>query len=865
MPSSLATEARAWGRAELEIEHGWEAAPAPPDSRSQPSKLDDLGWIPARVPGTAAGALRDAGLWRPSAPRDLDAEDWWFRVAFDAPAAGPGEEVRLEVGGIASVAEVHLNGELVLETESMFLEHSVDVGSALRGENELAIRCRALAPMLRQRRKPRARWRTALVKDGNLRFFRTMLIGRAPGFAPAPAAVGPWRPVRLARTLGLAIEDVRLRPRLDGDEGVLVVVARLRDLDGEGLERVAVELEGPSGSHRTELSLTPADGGFEAAGELRIPGVATWWPHTHGEPALHEVRLVAGRSAGEVRLEAGRVGFRTVAPGPQSGHDVEAEGIDLHLNGVRVFARGAVWTPVDPLGLAPDGPELRATLELARDAGMNMVRVPGTSAYEAPAFHDLCDELGILVWQDLMFANMDYPFADDGFRELVTREALQVLAGLARRPSLAVICGNSEVEQQAAMLGLEPGLGRGEFFGETLPSLAREVGVDAPYVPSAPCGGDLPFRTDGGIANYYGVGAYRRPLEDARRAGVRFAAECLAFANVPDPSTIEALAPESATPVAVHDPRWKAAVPRDVGAGWDFDDVRDHYLEALYGVDAAELRSDEPERYLDLSRAVTGEVMSEVYGEWRRAGSPCGGGLLLWLRDLVPGAGWGVIDSLGIPKAALGHLRRALAPVAVWTTDEGLGGVVVHVANERPAPVTARIRVALYRNLEQRVDEAAEEVEVPAHGAVVRNVEALFGRFVDAAWAYRFGPPPQDLIVVSLEREDGGPDPISVAARFPAGRPSGAEPAVSLGLEARAVTADGGAVKVVLRSRRAAWGVRLRAEGFAPDDDAFVLEPGVERSVAMWPAGGDAEFSGGAVTALNLEGRVRVALDEATV
>ena len=173
-------------------------------------------WLPARVPGTAAGALRDAGRWRPGDPSDLDAEDWWWRTSFDAQPVAAGEEVRLCLDGIATVAEVHLNGELVLQSDSMFAAHALDVAAQLRESNELAIRCRALAPLLRERRKPRARWRTRLV-EGNLRFFRTMLLGRAPGFAPGPAAVGPWRPVRLVRRRAVAVEELSLDPRLDGD------------------------------------------------------------------------------------------------------------------------------------------------------------------------------------------------------------------------------------------------------------------------------------------------------------------------------------------------------------------------------------------------------------------------------------------------------------------------------------------------------------------------------------------------------------------------------------------------------------------------------------------------------------------------
>lgn len=863
-PRGAPGRARVEGHEEFPLDDGWEAAACDPDARADPEMLEDLAWMPARVPGTAAAVLRDAGRWRPGDRSDFDAEDWWFRTRFRAPQAAAEDEIALELDGIATVAEVFLNGEKLVASDSMFAAHSLDVSRLLSGENELAIRCRALAPMLRERRKPRARWRTSLV-DGNLRFFRTMLLGRAPGFAPGPAAVGPWRAVRLVRRRVLGVEEVSLRASVDGDGrggGLLSARALLRSLDGGPIKAVELELVGALGSHRTALSLAHERGCSRAEGTLHVPDVARWWPHTHGEPTLHDARLHVTTATATVAVDLGRTGFRTLSPGPLPGHDVEADGLDLHVNGVRVFVRGAVWTPADPVGLAPEPGTLRAALERVRDAGMNMLRVPGTSVYENDAFHDLCDELGLLVWQDFMFANLDYPILDDRFRGTVEREASALLNRIAGRPSLTVLCGNSEIEQQVAMLGLDPALGRGELFGELLPQLVDDAKTDAVYVPSSPCGGALPFRADRGVANYYGVGGYRRPLEDARRAEVRFAAECLAFSNVPDEAGVEAVLTDAPGEVVVHHPRWKAGVPRDVGAGWDFEDVRDHYLALLFGVDPGELRRVDHERYLELSRAVTGEVMAEVFGEWRRTASPCGGGLVLWLADLEPGAGWGVVDHSGRPKPAYHHLRRVLAPVSVWTTDEGLGGIRVHAANDGGSPLVARLRVALYRDGEQRVAEAREELELPAHGACERDLEALLGHFVDASWAYRFGPPGHDVVVASLERDRADDrEALSQAFRFPAGRPLRRQSAAELGFSAELRSRTDGGLALALRSERLAYGVRIHVPAFSPSDDALTLEPGVTRNLILTPhapeaAGGHG--SAGSITALNLRGSVRL-------
>lgn len=320
------------------------------------------------------------------------------------------------------------------------------------------------------------------------------------------------------------------------------------------------------------------------AGTLSLPGIAPWFPHTHGEPALHALTLMLD---GET-IDLGRIGFRSL----EVDRGDDDEGFGLIVNGVPVFCRGACWSNADVTTLAGGRAAYEPWLRLAREAGMNMIRLPGVMTYEDDAFFALCDELGIMVWQEMMLANFDYPQGDAGFRAALKAEAEVLLDRTQGLPSLAVLCGGSEVFQQSAMLGAPPEAWSGPVFDEVLPEAVAIFRPDIAYVPNSPSGGPLPFVADKGVTHYYGVGAYMRGLDDARRANVRFAAESLAFANVPEEVSLRCGKP----PAVTHHPDWKRAVPRDAGASWDFEDVRDHYLERLYGLEPARLRREDPER-----------------------------------------------------------------------------------------------------------------------------------------------------------------------------------------------------------------------------------------------------------------------------
>ncbi|RYY78748.1 MAG: glycoside hydrolase family 2 protein, partial [Comamonadaceae bacterium] len=458
---------------------------------------------------------------------------------------------------------------------------------------------------------------------------------------------GPWRGIWCCRD-----EDAiswRLRPSLAGGQGRCSLELRAPAAWSGGLVEAAFVLRTPDGRELAQPLESHGAGNLHVA-RLALDAPALWWPHTHGEPSLHQA-VLRTRDAGGATLDTplGHVGFRTVTVDRSDG------GFAVRVNGERIFCRGAGWTPLDPVGLRSTPEECLAAVAQVRDAGMNMLRLAGTLPPEEDHFYAACDALGVLVWQDFPYASMDYPFDDAGFADLATRESSQLAGRLAHHACLAVLCGNSEVEQQAAMWGAPRELWQPAFFHQQLPALCADAAPGVPYWPSSAHGGSFPHQADAGTTSYYGVGAYERGQDDARRSGLRFATECLAFANIPGDDALARMPGGLAT--RVHHPQWKARSPRDLGAGWDFDDVRDHYVQRLFGVDPMRLRHHDPERHLALGRLATAELMAAAYAEWRRPASCCDGALVLMLRDLWAGAGWGVLDDEGGPKACWHALR----------------------------------------------------------------------------------------------------------------------------------------------------------------------------------------------------------------
>lgn len=814
----------------------WRICAHAPGQISHPDQLpsETTEWLPATAPGTVASALRDAGLWDFDHPTDIDGRDWWWQSKFLRPSAAGSCE--LVLSGLATLAEIWLNGRRLLVTDNMFREYRLDIQAELQDENELVIGFRSLTTAL-QVKRPRPRWKTNLVSHQQLRWFRSTLLGHMPGWSPPVPTVGPWRAIRI-ETAAVRVISPHLTTEVRNDRGIVNLRCRV----SSAIPLISATLCVGAVESALDIEASGQDSHVDLHGRLELPRPELWWPHTHGSPHLYDATLKLSTIDGTVSIPLNRVGFRHLEINRVDG------GFGVQINGQPIYCRGACWTVSDLFTLDGTAEQLRRDLQCARDAGANMLRVGGTMIYESDAYLALCDELGILVWQDFPFANMDYPVDEPEFRENIVAEARGQITRQAAHPSLVIYCGGSEIEQQAAMLGLPAEMWTNPWFAETLPELVSELNPGAAYVQGSPTGGTLPFDPQEGVSHFYGIGAYRRSLRELRQADVRFTTECLGFSNIPEPSMVSDVM--EGGHLAAHDPRWKRRVPRDSGASWDFEDIRDHYLQELYGVEAVKFRAVDPARYEQLSRTVPGEMMARTFAEWRRGASRNRGGLVWFYKDLWPGAGWGILDSNGMPKATYYYLRRNWQPRAICMTDEGLSGLHLHVVNEASGPLEAAVELTLLKQPNVVIAQVERPVTLSARETRTLTANDLLGRFYDVNHAYRFGPAAHDIVVATLldtERQVLSQSCYFLKDEDPRFGPSPK-------IQAKLAVIDARTCELELNTDVFLHTVRLHAKGYVPADNYFHLPPGHTRKVrfhASFPVTSGLRVD---LQALNLDG-----------
>lgn len=784
----------------------WECLRVEPGTITSPTQLPADGWRPVDFPG-AVGVT------------DADSSDWWLRttVTLDPRSASL---PTLRFDGLSTYATVFVDDTEVVRSANAFRRGEVALGSLAPGggdgrEHRLSVLLEALGSVPVPR-KPRARWRSSLIPDSSLRWRRTPDLGRIPSWRGATPPVGVLGELTLGAarpTLGIVRADLQD----DGSGVVDVELGCLADVP----TRVALRrADSTQPIVEDEIDWQPGDPALTGRVRLEVTDVERWWPHTHGTPSTY---LLEVRCADEV-VEHRVIGFSTVVADRTDGR------FGLVVNDVPVFVRGACWVPTDPVHWTVDAATARTDLARLAAAGFNLVRITGTNRYEPAAVWDAAAELGLLVWQDVMLSTFDPP-EDPAWLADFEAEVVDQLTRLTGRPNLAVVAGGTETEQQPTLMGLSPDRYVMTAVHELLPRVCATVVPAAVHITSSPSGGPLPVSIAHGVSHYFGVGAYLRPLDDARSARVSFASEALAFA-IP-PSRAQVVADFGPGPSTGRGTAWRDGIPSDRGVDWDFEDVTDHYVTDVFDLRRADVDTD---RWLDLQRAALAHTMTRAMEAWRSSDTVTQGAVILSHRDLTAGPGWGLLDHRGGAKAPLLALGEVLRPLAVLAVDRGLDGLLLDVVNDGDQPVYGTLAVEVFATGARPVLDARTELSVPPHGHQALPVEPLLGGFRDLTYAWRFGERTYRALRATVTDLTGevlvdrtvllGP-PVATA-----GRPD--EAASPLQASARR---DGDDVVVTVSAAQVMEFLHLDLPtGYAPDRGWFHLAPGQQAEIRCTPA-----------------------------
>ncbi len=608
-------------------------------------------WRPAVVPGCVHRDLQRLGLipdpfWgtNEAGLQWIEERDWEYRATFAAPATLRSEEVvELVADGLDTVATVLLNGREVARTDNMFLGHRWDVKPLLRaGANELRIRFGSAMHYIRTHR-PGHRPREINDPVGGCTIIRKQQCQFGWDWGPRFVTAGIWRDLRIEGWSGNRVDSVR--------------VTQDHQADGNVVLHFDPELARPDPTTvRGTVSLAGRVVATIENCQSQIANAELWWPHGQGAQPLYHVEAEVTRADGtRIGGWSRRLGLRTIVLDRHA--DTWGESFQFVVNGRPVFAKGANWIPAHSFVAGLTRADYERDLRSAVEANLNLVRVWGGGIYESEDFHDLCDELGLLVWQDFMFACTLYP-ADDAFLTSARAEAAGQIRRLRHRASLALWCGNNEVFGcNASLLAADKNL-LTEYellFHQALPDeVAAHDGV-TPYWPSSPWSGDLDASLAAGEqrgdTHYWDVWHARKPVKDYERYQFRFASEfgMQSFASAETQRSF--CPPEDAN---VFGPTMTNHQKNRFGNQIILDYVSRQYR---YPKDQDAL--------ILLSQLNQAECMRVGVEHYRRSRPRCMGAVYWQLNDCWPVASWSSLEFSGRWKA-LHHLaRRFFAPALV--------------------------------------------------------------------------------------------------------------------------------------------------------------------------------------------------------
>lgn len=692
-------------------------------------EADSQTWHSAHVPGSVYADLMADGtmpdpFWREN---ELDAfermkKDYVYQRAFTVTEAQLAHaHVELVCEGLDTLAHVSLNGREIAFADNMHITWVWDVKEQLHaGENTLEIRFDSPILYCAKKAEEAPGWESSDATPG-FRHLRKAHCMFGWDWGPRLPDAGIWRPIFLRTWDTARLENaLMLQAHHDG----MVDVTIRPEIAGESAW--SAEITAPDG----EVMIIPKTTAAEQVVTIQNPQL--WWPNGLGKQPLY--RVTVRLAAGDTRTW--RIGLRTMTVSREK--DEWGEEFCHVVNGVKVFAMGADYIPEDNI-LARVTPErTRRLLEGCKAANFNAIRVWGGGYYPDDAFYDICDELGLLVWQDLMYACAFYDLTPD-FERSIRVETHQNVARLRHHASLALICGNNEMEM--FMAGANSALinhRTWEFvptyphhitdyvkmFEYILPAIVKETAPQTYWWPASPSSGgnfDAPNDENRGDNHYWDVWHGEKPFTEYRKFFFRYASE-FGFQSFPCLKSVE-----------------QFTLPDDRNI---FSRVMERHQrnQAANGKILSYLSQTfrYPNSFDDLlyaSQLMQAEAIRYGVEHWRRNRGRCMGAIIWQLNDIWPVASWASIDYYGRWKALHYAAKRFFAPVMVSAEEEGELSQNPKINEYHPAPLEKSFRLNVCNEtLRDVTGEVVWALRTP-DGAIVRqNQQTLTIPAMSAKW-----------------------------------------------------------------------------------------------------------------------------------
>ena len=675
----------------LALNHGWQFRQITAGAQEA-----ENGWLPATVPGDVhLDLLANKKIPDPffrdneSKLQWIEKESWEYRLNFDAtPAMMARSNVDLVFDGLDAAAQVYLNGAPVLNEDNMFRVWRVPVKGHIHAGTNL-LRVVFPSPIKAAEEAAASDAFRLRSKTEDKTYIRKAAFEYGWDWGPRFVTSGIWRPVRLEAWDKVRIADFAIRQR-DVSKDVAHLDAEVEvEAASAGPARVSVQYSDAGKPVMLSRTASVHAGSNVIDLPIEIQKPKLWYPAGYGEQTLYQFTAQVATGTGTAEERKVKAGLRSIVLHREL--DKWGRSFELIVNGIPVFAKGADVIPFDSFPSRVTSAEYRRILESARDANMNMIRHWGGGYYESDEFYAICDELGIMVWQDFQFGN-DWQPGTYAFKLNIEAEAEDQVRRLRNHPSIVVWCGNNETES-AFDWGPRPALPPDvrlliwqdyltEFSG-ILPRVVARLNPETPYWPSSASADYEPLSEhyQSGDHHDWSVWHGRVPFTEYENHHWRFVTE-YGFQSFPEWRTVESFTqPEDRT--GIFTPVMLAHQKNNEG-----NSIIQEYTARDYPA------PKDFASFLYVSQVLQAEGIKIGAEHFRRSRPETMGSIFWQLNDCWPVASWSSIDYYGRWKALQYYARRFYAPILVSPHVED-GSLKTYIVSDKVKAEAATLRVRL--------------------------------------------------------------------------------------------------------------------------------------------------------------------------